>query len=96
MLYFQRVLDARLKAVTHVDGTARLQTVSKEDNQPLWAVLEAFRRMTGVGVLCNTSLNFKGLGFINSMSELEEFALDQGLDGFVVDGEVWIRPGFIR
>ncbi|HKE17596.1 MAG TPA: carbamoyltransferase C-terminal domain-containing protein [Kofleriaceae bacterium] len=91
MLYFQKVTDARLAAVTHVDGTARVQTVDRGDQPALWELLEAFRQRTGVPVLCNTSLNYKGLGFINAMSELETYAEQHGLDGFVVDGEAWIR-----
>ncbi len=46
-----------IPAVTHVDGSARVQTISKE-NQPLvWSLLEAFEKKTGVPVLLNTSFN---------------------------------------
>ena len=43
---------------------------------------------TGVGVLCNTSLNWKGLGFINKTSDLVRYADFRGLDDFVV-GDAW-------
>lgn len=91
MLYFQKVTDARLAAITHVDGTARVQTIARSEEPALWEVLEAFRRRTGAPVLCNTSLNFKGLGFINATSELEKYAEQHGLDGFAVDGRAWLR-----
>lgn len=84
MLYFQRVLSEELKAVTHVDGSARAQTVSATDNPRMHALLSAFREKTGFGVLCNTSLNFNGKGFINRLSDLARYARDTGLDGFVV------------
>jgi hydroxymethyl cephem carbamoyltransferase len=83
MLYFQRVKTDALAAVTHVDGSARVQTVNATQNAQLHRLLVAFRDLTGYGVLCNTSLNFKGAGFINRLSDLARFAR-QELDGFVV------------
>src|SRR5207302_8342492 len=59
MLYFNRVRSDGLGAVTHVDGSARVQTVSAETNEPLYRLLTAFAERRGLGVLCNTSLNFK-------------------------------------
>ena len=78
MLYFRRVVSGDLGAVTHVDGSARVQTVSRERNTPLHELLSAFAARTGVGVLCNTSLNFKGLGFINRMSHLTQYCETRG------------------
>ncbi len=49
-----------LPAVTHVDGSARIQTVSPATNPRLSALLEAFDRRTGCPVLLNTSLNMRG------------------------------------
>lgn len=83
MLYLKEVTDPRLRAITHIDGTARLQTVSHRQNPILHNLLTAFKKRTGVGVLCNTSLNFKGAGFINKTSDLHHFARAKGLDGFV-------------
>ncbi|MEM9422429.1 MAG: carbamoyltransferase C-terminal domain-containing protein [Pseudomonadota bacterium] len=83
MLYLKEVSDPRLRAITHTDGTARLQTVSQAQNPILHDLLTAFKERTGVGVLCNTSLNFKGAGFINKTSDLHHFAKKNGLDGFV-------------
>lgn len=91
MLYFQQVRSEQLAAVTHVDNSARLQTVRTDQNARLTRLLEAFRRSTGYGVLCNTSLNFRGRGFINRMSDLVEYALDRELDGFVVGDRLFRR-----
>jgi carbamoyltransferase len=49
----------RIPAVTHVDGTGRLQTVSAEDNSRYHAVIDTFRRLTGVPMLLNTSFERK-------------------------------------
>ena len=47
----------KIPAVTHVDGTGRLQTVDRETNPRYYALIEAFRRLTGVPMVLNTSFN---------------------------------------
>lgn len=89
MLYFQRVMTDKLPAITHVDGSARLQSVTPEQNPEIHALLCAFKNLTGFGVLCNTSLNFKGTGFINRMSDLVSYCRNRKLDGFVVGGKLY-------
>jgi hydroxymethyl cephem carbamoyltransferase len=81
--------------VTHVDRSARPQSVSPEQNRALHELLTHFKRRTGVGVLCNTSLNFNGSGFINRMSDLSRYADTNGLDGFVFEDEFFLRKGRI-
>jgi hydroxymethyl cephem carbamoyltransferase len=90
MLYFRRVRSADLRAVTHVDGSARAQTVTAQSNPALHELLTAFARRRGIGVLCNTSLNFSGFGFINRTSDLLIYCDERGIDDFVVEGE-WYR-----
>lgn len=85
MLYFNHVTSDRLKAITHVDGTARTQTVTRERNAAIVDLLEAFRDVTGYSVLCNTSLNFSGRGFINRTSDLILYGEERGLDGYVIN-----------
>jgi carbamoyltransferase len=48
---------ATLPAVTHVDGSGRLQAVSAATNPLYWQLIDAFREITGVPVLLNTSFN---------------------------------------
>ncbi len=58
-----RVRDEKkneIPAVTHVDGTARIQTVSRAHNARYWRLLTEFKALTGVPVLLNTSFNVKG------------------------------------
>ena len=90
MLYTYRARTDALAAVTHVNGTARLQTVSSESNQNLYELLVAFKARTGFGVLCNTSLNFNGRGFINKVKDLSAYAMEHNLDGFVVEGRAYL------
>ena len=89
MLYFQRHRTTALAAVAHVDGSARAQSVTAEQNPRMHALLSRFKARTGYGVLCNTSLNFKGTGFINRLSDLHRYASERGLDGYVVGDRVF-------
>jgi carbamoyltransferase len=56
-LYFER---SDIPAVTHIDYSARLQSVSKEDNPRFWELLSAFKELTHTSVLINTSFNVRG------------------------------------
>jgi len=55
-----KVPRSDLPAITHVDYSARLQTVSEADNPAYFALLKAFERKTGCAVLINTSFNVRG------------------------------------
>ena len=46
-----------LPAVTHIDGTGRLQTVSRKNNELYWMLIDEFRKITGIPILLNTSFN---------------------------------------
>jgi carbamoyltransferase len=49
-----------IPAVTHIDGSARIQTVSREQNERYHSILAAFEARTGCAVLVNTSFNVRG------------------------------------
>lgn len=53
-------LRADIPAVTHVDYSARIQTVHRETNERYWHLLQAFKEQTGCGVMVNTSFNVRG------------------------------------
>jgi hydroxymethyl cephem carbamoyltransferase len=91
MLFFHKVKTEALEAVTHVDGSTRTQTVNEQQNPPLYRLLRAFKELTGYGVMCNTSLNFNGRGFINRTSDLKEFCKIHKLDGFVIEESFYIK-----
>jgi carbamoyltransferase len=54
------VVRSDLPAITHVDYSARIQTVSRASNQRYWTLIDAFKRLTGCAVLVNTSFNVRG------------------------------------
>jgi len=69
MLYVVPVKEnhqAELPAVTHVDGTARLQTVFRDGNPRYYDLIERFGRATGTPVLLNTSFNLRGEPIVNT------------------------------
>jgi carbamoyltransferase len=59
----------KLAAVTHVDGTARVQAVERAMAPRLYALLEAYGRLTGMPVLLNTSFNLAGEPIVNRVVE---------------------------
>jgi len=90
MLYFYKSRVKELEAVTHADGSARVQTVNSQQNSELYKLLTAFKHRTGLGVLCNTSLNRKGKGFINRSSDLFSFSAEKGIDGIVIGARLYL------
>jgi len=56
-LYFLR---SDIPSVTHLDYSARLQTVHKETNERFWKLIDAFKKISGYGVIVNTSFNVRG------------------------------------
>jgi len=53
-------LRSDIPAVTHVDFSARVQTVHRETNEKYWRLIGAFKELTGCGVIVNTSFNVRG------------------------------------
>jgi carbamoyltransferase len=71
---------AELPAITHVDGTARVQTVSERDNPDFHALLKAVGAATGREMVLNTSFNVKGQPIVNAPSEAIETFLGTGIE----------------
>jgi len=76
----------RLAAVTHVDGTARLQVLDREMAPRLHDLLQAFGRRTGVPVLLNTSFNLAGEPIVNRAAEGYSTFRRSGVDVLVAGG----------
>ena len=71
---------AALPAITHVNGSARLQTVSARDNGEFHALLQAVGRTTGREMVLNTSFNVKGQPIVNTPREALETFLGTGIE----------------
>lgn len=77
-------MRAHLGAITHVDGTARLQTVARTDNVRFHALLSAFGSITGFPILLNTSFNNDVEPIVDSLDEAVSCFLTTGLTHLVV------------
>ena len=75
-----------LPAVTHVDGTARVQTVTNEQNPFMYDLLGKFKERTGVGVLVNTSFNVDGKPILSTYRDAFKVFDDTQLDRLYLDG----------
>lgn len=69
-----------IPAVTHVDGSGRLQIISKNQNQRYYSLVKRFGDLTGVYVLMNTSFNLKGEPIVGSPQEAFSTFVRSGLD----------------
>lgn len=78
----------RIPAIVHLDGTARLQTISARDDSTVHRLLSAYERITGIPVLCNTSANHLGRGFFHSAAEAMRWG---GTDCVWENGVLWRR-----
>ena len=88
MLYVVDVKDKQrdvIPAITHVDGTGRLQTVSKKTNPRYYHLIERFGDATGVPLVLNTSFNLKGEPIVNSPEEAFSTFSRCGMDTLVLD-----------
>jgi carbamoyltransferase len=74
-----------LPAITHVDGTGRLQTVSAATNPRYYQLIQRFGEATGVPVLLNTSFNLKGEPIVNTPAEAFSTFHRSGIDVLVLD-----------
>ena len=97
----------RLGAVTHVDGTARVQTVAQDASPRYWELIRAFGARTGVEMLLNTSFNNHAEPIVDSARDAVTCFLTTGLQALVVgdwlvtkradDAAAWLalRPALV-
>ena len=96
MLFVTQVRAAyreQLPAITHVDGSARVQTVAKEDSLRFWTLLDEFGKLTGMPVVLNTSFNVRGQPIVCTPTEAVDTFLFANLDALVVGDSLVIRKG---
>ena len=73
-----------IPAVTHVDGTARVQTVSPGQNRAFYSLISEFYEITGVPVVLNTSMNVAGEPIVNGPGEACAMLKGTGMDALVM------------
>jgi carbamoyltransferase len=73
-----------IPAVTHVDGSARPQTVEKEVNPLYWRLIDDFGKRTGVPVVVNTSFNLRGEAIVHTPTDAVRTFFSSGMDALVI------------
>ncbi len=85
MLYVTPVKSDQVPAITHVDGSGRLQTVQRDLNPRYARLLERFGEATGVPLVLNTSFNLKGEPMVTTPHEALDTFLRSGMDALVLE-----------
>ncbi len=80
-----------IPAITHVDGTVRIQTVAGLENQKLYDLLKAFKAKTGHGVILNTSFNIKGEPIVCTPEDAISSYTRADVDALVIENYITIR-----
>jgi len=80
----------KIPAVTHVDGTGRLQTVSKDTNPLYYDLIKEFYKITDVPVLINTSMNVRGEPIVNTLEQAYNMIIKTDMD-YLVMGNYTIK-----
>jgi len=83
--------QALIPAVTHVDNTARLQTVSRDENQLLYKLLKSVEAKTGVPILLNTSLNDRNKPIANNIQVILNLVMDTKLDCAAIENKFYTK-----
>jgi len=73
-----------IPSVTHVDGSARPQTVEKEVNPLYWRLIDEFGKRTGVPVIMNTSFNLRGEAIVHTTTDAIRTFFSSGMDALVI------------
>ncbi len=73
-----------IPAVTHVDGSARPQTVEKEVNPLYWRLIDEFGKRTGVPVIMNTSFNLRGEAIVHTPTDAVRTFFSSGMDALCI------------
>ena len=75
----------KIPAVTHVDGTGRLQTVSSKSNLLYYDLINEFYKITGVPIIINTSMNVMGEPIVNTPQQAYDMIVKTDMD-FIIMG----------
>lgn len=81
----------RIPAIQHLDNTARVQVVGDDDCNIVRDILEGFKSITGIGILCNTSANYNGKGFFPDVRSATHWASGNGINFVWCNGKLYMR-----
>ena len=87
-LYVKR---SELQAITHLDFSARVQTVSKKTNPAFWNLINDFKNITGYGALINTSFNVRGEPIVCSPEDAYKCFMNTEMDYLVINNFLYSK-----
>ncbi|MCJ7683735.1 MAG: hypothetical protein MUO68_05510, partial [Desulfobacteraceae bacterium] len=79
-----------IEGITHVDGTARLQTVNQDQNPLFYSIIKQYHQITGIPIVLNTSFNINGQPIVRSVYDAVLTFLCSGIDGLLI-GNTLVR-----
>jgi carbamoyltransferase len=82
-----------IPAVIHVDGTARVQTVTRADNELYYELIKEFYQLTSVPVILNTSFNIRGMPIVETPDDAIELFFSTGMDVLVLGNYLFHKDG---
>jgi carbamoyltransferase len=90
---FDQLNDKRseIPAVTHVDNSARIQTVNEKSNKRFYELLKEFKKITNVPILINTSFNIRGEPIVSSVEDAFRCFMGTNLDVLVCENYVILK-----
>ena len=80
---------SELPAITHIDFSARIQTVNRSTNLPFWTLLQEFKKLTGCSVLVNTSFNVRGEPIVCAPDEAYRCFIRTEMDHLVMGNYIF-------
>ena len=83
---------SQIPGVSHFDGTARVQTVSEENNEIFFKLLKHFKKLTGVPIVINTSFNVKGEPIVAKPVDALSCFYSTGLDSLIIGNYLLEKP----
>jgi carbamoyltransferase len=86
----------KVPAVTHADGSCRVQTVNRDQNNDYYDLIEAFGKLTDCPVLTNTSFNDRDEPIVETYDDAASCLLRTGIDALYMDGHLVERTGNTR
>ena len=87
-LYYER---SNIQAITHLDFSARVQTVNKKTNQRYWELINEFKNQTGYGLVINTSFNVRGEPIVCTPQDAYRCFMSTEMDYLVINDFVYCK-----
>ncbi len=91
--YMEKLYTDRssLQSITHVDFSARIQTVNRKTNKKYWTLINDFKKISGIGVLVNTSFNVRGEPIVNTPDNAYKCFMNTEMDYLVIENFLYSK-----